>query len=183
MHPTRYFDLQLLFVLEIPSQQFSLDIDHTTQIDSVLAYDTDNNPWMRKDDPHLLEGMAGQLLTIRGRGFEPVIERTDDNYYKDLHGWFNQRDLTQTYIGERPCLIHYANDTLINCTIFYQDPNTPPEPIKVKTYGKVSERSRAKKIKNEDARGAACTEADATLSLCSETLTNHRFHFTRFRFQ
>jgi len=93
------------------------------------------NPWMTTSDPHELKGMAGQLLNIHGRGFAPVIERTDDNFYKDSWGWFNQRDLIQPYIGDKPCRVDFANDTFINCTIFWQPPGRV-DPIRVKTYGK-----------------------------------------------
>ena len=68
--------------------------DHMATIDRAVAYDTDQNPWMQGDDPHELKAMAGQLLSIWGRGFTPSITRTDNNYYKDVWGWFNQRDLT-----------------------------------------------------------------------------------------
>ena len=81
------------------------------------------------------KGMAGQVLDIRGSGFEPEFLPTDDNYYKNMWGFFDQRVVIEAFVGDRPCRKHFANDTFLNCTVFYDKPGQVKD-VRIKSYGK-----------------------------------------------
>ena len=63
------------------------------------------------------------------------IPVTDDNWYKNQWGFFNQRETADVFVGERPCRIHKINDTFINCTVFYDKIGSVKD-VRVLTYGK-----------------------------------------------
>ena len=106
----------------------------TPVITEAMAYDTDMNPYMPYDNKTVY-AMAGQILTLRGHGFTRAFLSTDENYYKNRFGFFDQRGAEEIFVGERPCRTIELNDTFAKCVLYFQREDVT-DPIHLQTYGK-----------------------------------------------
>ena len=122
-----------VFIFSHFGDRYDFASGSTASLDNALTLTESKTPAV--DYVSVNKGMAGQVIEIRGHGFKPDFSPTDDNYYKNRWGFFNQREEIEAFIGDRPCRTHFANDTFINCTIFYDKPGNIRD-VRVLTYGK-----------------------------------------------
>jgi len=108
--------------------------DATAVIEEAMTYDTDMNPYMPYDN-RTLYAMAGQILTLRGRGLSKAFGATDKNYYKNRFAFFDQRGAEEIIVGEYPCRTIELNDTHAKCVLYFQREDVV-DPIHLQVYGK-----------------------------------------------